>query len=80
VVFAGGVHYDTLFKTRAFWLSIPAEHILIFQADSLLCEHSLWTVHDFLQYDYVGSPWRQETCPPDNDRCTSSLRPHTLAA
>ena len=31
LVFDGGVHYDTLFKTRRFWESIPAEHVLIFQ-------------------------------------------------
>ena len=66
-----GVHYDTLFKTRRFWESVPAEHILIFQADSLLCEHTPWTIHEFIEYDYVGSPWRQEVCPADNDRSVS---------
>jgi len=71
LLFEGGVHYDTLFKTRSFWLSIPAEHILIFQADSLLCEHTPWRIHDFDAYDYVGAPWRQEECPPDNDRSVS---------
>ena len=71
ILFEHGVHYDTLFKTRSFWLSIPAELILVFQADSLLCDSTPWTIHDFLAYDYVGSPWRQEECPPDNDRSIS---------
>ena len=71
VLFDGGIHYDTLFKTRSFWEGIPAEHILIFQADSLLCELSPWTIHDFLEYDFVGAPWRQDVCPPDNDRSVS---------
>jgi len=71
LVFEEGVHYDTLFKTRSFWGSVPAEHILVFQADSLLCDNTPWSIYDFLQYDYVGSPWRQEVCPPDNDRSIS---------
>ena len=29
------------------------------QADSLLCDHTPWTIHDFFDYDYVGAPWRQ---------------------
>ncbi|KAG4439431.1 hypothetical protein IFR05_005078 [Cadophora sp. M221] len=34
----------------------PAGHVLIFQADSMLCSKSPLKVDDFLQYDFVGAP------------------------
>ncbi|KAH8661653.1 hypothetical protein BGZ60DRAFT_352375, partial [Tricladium varicosporioides] len=34
----------------------PAEHVLMFQADSILCANSERTVDDFLSYDLVGAP------------------------
>lgn len=34
----------------------PAEHVLTFQADSILCANSPLRVDDFLQYDFVGAP------------------------
>ncbi|KAG4427541.1 hypothetical protein IFR05_016975 [Cadophora sp. M221] len=34
----------------------PAGHVLIFQADSILCSNSPLKVDDFLQYDFVGAP------------------------
>ena len=34
----------------------PAEHLLLFQADSILCSNSQLKVEDFLQYDFVGAP------------------------
>jgi hypothetical protein len=34
----------------------PAEHVLLFQADSILCSTSALRVEDFLQYDFVGAP------------------------
>lgn len=40
-----------------FWEAMaPAEHILIFQADSILCSRSPQKVEDFLEYDFVGAP------------------------
>jgi len=44
------------------------------QADSLLCEHTPWRIHDFDAYDYVGAPWRQEECPPGASVCCSVLQ------
>lgn len=35
----------------------PAEHLLIFQTDSILCANSRQTLNDFLDYDWVGAPW-----------------------
>ncbi|KAG9237061.1 hypothetical protein BJ875DRAFT_184650 [Amylocarpus encephaloides] len=34
----------------------PAEHILIFQADSILCANSVRRVDDFFEYDLIGAP------------------------
>ena len=38
----------------------PAEHLLIFQTDSILCANSRQTLNDFLDYDWVGAPWDPE--------------------
>lgn len=38
----------------------PAEHLLIFQTDSILCANSRQTLNDFLEYDWVGAPWNPE--------------------
>lgn len=34
----------------------PAEHVLVFQADSILCANSETRVDDFLHYDFVRAP------------------------
>lgn len=34
----------------------PAEHILIFQADSILCANAPRSVEDFFEWDYIGAP------------------------
>ncbi|KAG9516938.1 hypothetical protein KCU93_g8950, partial [Aureobasidium melanogenum] len=40
-----------------FWHSLaPADHVLLFQADSILCSNSPRRVDDFLEYDFVGAP------------------------
>jgi hypothetical protein len=44
-----------------FWEQLaPAEHLLMFQADSILCSNSNQKVEDFLQYDFVGAPVDEE--------------------
>ncbi len=46
------------FLTRAWlWEQLaPAKHVLIFQADSILCSNSPLRVDDFLKYDFIGAP------------------------
>ncbi|KAH6681462.1 hypothetical protein B0J14DRAFT_215716 [Halenospora varia] len=40
-----------------FWEQLaPAGHVLLFQADSILCANSDIRIDDFLQYDFVGAP------------------------
>ena len=35
----------------------PAEWLLVFQTDSILCANSRQNLNDFLDYDWVGAPW-----------------------
>ncbi|KAI0528111.1 hypothetical protein F5B22DRAFT_641084 [Xylaria bambusicola] len=35
----------------------PAEWLLVFQSDSILCANSRQNLNDFLEYDWVGAPW-----------------------
>lgn len=35
----------------------PAEHLLVFQPDSIFCAASPRTLNDFLEYDWIGAPW-----------------------
>ncbi|KAM0272916.1 hypothetical protein ACHAQH_008500 [Verticillium albo-atrum] len=34
----------------------PAKHVLVFQADAILCANAHRSVDDFLQYDFIGAP------------------------
>jgi len=47
--------YNKLFKSVEFWDSLPFEKVLIFQTDSMLLKDG---IEDFLEWDYVGSPWK----------------------
>lgn len=56
--------YSQLLMSEWFWESIQAEHILIFQTDSLPLRNSPHKIDKFLQYYYVGAPWKQpDFCP-----------------
>ncbi|KAK0737016.1 hypothetical protein B0T21DRAFT_347428 [Apiosordaria backusii] len=35
----------------------PAEWLLVFQTDSILCANSKRNLNEFLEYDWVGAPW-----------------------
>jgi hypothetical protein len=42
---------------RWLWENLaPAEHILVFQSDSMLCANAARSVEDFFEYDFVGPP------------------------
>ncbi|KAL3417478.1 hypothetical protein PVAG01_10488 [Phlyctema vagabunda] len=38
----------------------PAQHVLVFQADSILCANSQYKVDDFLEWDFVGAMMRPD--------------------
>ncbi|KAG4033654.1 hypothetical protein MFRU_004g01580 [Monilinia fructicola] len=43
--------------TKWLWEDLaPAEHILLFQSDSMLCANAARSVDDFLEYDLIGAP------------------------
>ncbi|KAH8194845.1 hypothetical protein TruAng_010978 [Truncatella angustata] len=35
----------------------PAEWLLVFQTDSILCANSRQNINDYLDYDWIGAPW-----------------------
>ncbi|KAM0436715.1 hypothetical protein ACHAPT_002426 [Fusarium lateritium] len=35
----------------------PAEWLLVFQTDSIICANSKYDLDDYLEYDWVGAPW-----------------------
>ncbi|EPE26161.1 hypothetical protein GLAREA_02073 [Glarea lozoyensis ATCC 20868] len=35
----------------------PAEHLLVFQPDSIFCAGAPTTLNDYLEYDWIGAPW-----------------------
>lgn len=48
---------SAFFTTPWIWENLaPAKHVLIFQADSMLCANSHRTADDFLEYDFIGAP------------------------
>ena len=54
---ANSSSYSKLLSSTRFWSAMKAEHVLIFQTDSVLCSMSPWSIEDFLRYDYIGAPW-----------------------
>ncbi|KAK8848873.1 hypothetical protein PGQ11_015353 [Apiospora arundinis] len=38
----------------------PAEWLLVFQTDSILCSNSRQNLNDYLDYDWVGAPWNPQ--------------------
>ena len=49
--------HNELMCTHWLWERASAERVLIFQTDSLICRPG---VEAFLQYDYIGAPWRTD--------------------
>jgi len=54
---ANSSSYSKLLASTRFWSALRAQHVLIFQTDSVLCSLSPWMIEDFLPYDYIGAPW-----------------------
>jgi hypothetical protein len=50
-------HGVNLWMSRPwFWEQLaPAKHVLIFQADAMICGNSVRTIDDFLQWDFIGA-------------------------
>ena len=54
---ANSSSYSKLLTSTRFWSALRAQHVLIFETDSVLCSMSPWSIDDFLLYDYIGAPW-----------------------
>jgi hypothetical protein len=51
---------SAFFSKPWFWEQLaPAERVLMFQSDSIICANSRRTVDDFLEYDFIGAPVRE---------------------
>ena len=50
--------YNKLFKNKEFYENIPSEIFLVFQTDTLINPRNKNSINNFLQYDYVGAPWK----------------------
>lgn len=48
---------NTLMKTRSFWLSLNAEHALIFNSNTVMLRPG---ISEFLAFDYVGANWNKD--------------------
>jgi len=58
-----GTYFSNLNSVSSFmtkkWLwqdLAPAEHVLIFQSDSIICSNSVRSVEDFFEWDLIGAP------------------------
>jgi len=47
-----------LLLNKSFYDFIDTETFLIFQTDSLIIKENKHLINDFLEYQYVGAPWR----------------------
>jgi hypothetical protein len=50
--------YNALLKSPAFYNSIDAENILVFQTDAVSCGSSSKKLREFEKYGYIGCPYR----------------------
>ena len=50
--------YNKILYTPLFYRFINTEHFLIFQTDTLISDFHYNNIYKFLEYDYVGAPWR----------------------
>jgi len=57
VLFTNSDSVNQFMTTPWLWENLaPAEHILIFQSDSMLCANAARSVDDYFDYDFVGAP------------------------
>jgi len=50
--------YNQLLYSHYFYSHIPTENFLIFQTDALISPIYKDNIYKFLEYDYVGAPWK----------------------
>ena len=50
--------YSRLLVSKSFYDPIQTEMFLIFQTDSIICKEYAHLITQFMEYDYVGAPWK----------------------
>jgi hypothetical protein len=50
--------YSELLTSEYFYNNIPSETFLVFQVDTMISEKNKNNIYQFLDYDYVGAPWK----------------------
>lgn len=50
--------YNDLLCNKKFYEYIPTETFLVFQTDTIIIPKNAHLISDFLEYDYVGAPWK----------------------
>lgn len=55
--------YNKLLLNEWFYQQIPTETFLVFQTDTIILERNRHSINDYLQYDYVGAPWKEVYLP-----------------
>ena len=50
--------YNKYVSSKKFWEQVHGENILFMELDSCLCNNSDKNISNFLEYDYVGSPYK----------------------
>lgn len=65
VTYKGQQELSETFTNLWFYETVlaPAEHLLVFQTDSIMCANSGKDLNDWLQYDWVGAPWYVQVPP-----------------
>jgi hypothetical protein len=50
--------YSDIFLSKPFYNYIPTNTFLVFQTDSMILKENKENIQFFLDYDYVGAPWK----------------------
>jgi hypothetical protein len=70
--------YNNLMMSEKFITDIPSEMFLIFQTDTMICEEHKHLIYNYMNYDYVGSPWSIDYLSPvsniNNDKLSLSSK------
>ena len=51
--------YSMMFYDADLYSYIPSEMFLIFQTDSIILKENRDKIYEFMEYDYVGAPWKK---------------------
>jgi hypothetical protein len=52
--------YNLLFYSLDFYKNITTDMFLVFQTDTLISDKHSANIYNYLEYDYVGAPWKNK--------------------